>query len=217
MKSAACLRYGIKAKPCMESSRSDVCNQSEGEIHADAWCYAVALRLITYTLRVIPYQSFGLDRKKQVSRLAFFLAPPAGLEPATSWLTVMRSTDWAKEEYLIFVTFRCVGIDLFFRTVASQVSSAQQSLTSVFGMGTGGPSALETPTAFLKGESVSVRLERKTKIKLCVSIDLFSRSVARQVFSALQSLTSVFGMGTGGPSALETLTWSQFSVIFFAA
>ena len=29
----------------------------------------------------------------------FFLAPPAGLEPATSWLTVMRSTDWAKEEY----------------------------------------------------------------------------------------------------------------------
>ena len=28
--SAACLRYGIKAKPCMESSRSDVCNQSEG-------------------------------------------------------------------------------------------------------------------------------------------------------------------------------------------
>ena len=30
-----------------------------------------------------------------------FLAPPAGLEPATSWLTVMRSTDWAKEEYKI--------------------------------------------------------------------------------------------------------------------
>ena len=29
------------------------------------------------------------------------MAPPAGLEPATSWLTVMRSTDWAKEEYYI--------------------------------------------------------------------------------------------------------------------
>ena len=27
------------------------------------------------------------------------LAPRAGLEPATSWLTVMRSTDWANEEY----------------------------------------------------------------------------------------------------------------------
>ena len=28
-----------------------------------------------------------------------FLAPPAGLEPATTWLTVRCSTDWAKEEY----------------------------------------------------------------------------------------------------------------------
>ena len=40
----------------------------------------------------------------------------------------------------------CVGIDLFFRPVARQVSSAQVSLTSVFGMGTGGPSPLKTPT-----------------------------------------------------------------------
>ena len=36
MKSAACLRYGINAKRCMESSQSDAWNQSEGEIHADA-------------------------------------------------------------------------------------------------------------------------------------------------------------------------------------
>ena len=28
----------------------------------------------------------------------FFLAPPAGLEPATTWLTVRCSTYWAKEE-----------------------------------------------------------------------------------------------------------------------
>ena len=73
-------------------------------------------------------------------------------------------------------------------------------------MGTGGPSALETPTAFRLNGKRLVGFERKTKIKFCVSIDLFSRPVARQVFSALQSLTSVFGMGTGGPSALETLT-----------
>ena len=39
-----------------------------------------------------------------------------------------------------------------------------------------------------------------------VSVDLSSRAVASQVLSALQSLTSVFGMGTGGPSALITLT-----------
>ena len=31
--------------------------------------------------------------------MRFYLAPPTGLEPVTSWLTVMRSTDWAMEEY----------------------------------------------------------------------------------------------------------------------
>ena len=40
----------------------------------------------------------------------------------------------------------------------------------------------------------------------CVGTDLSSQSVARQVFSALMSLTSVFGMGTGGPSSLKTPT-----------
>ena len=42
----------------------------------------------------------------------------------------------------------------------------------------------------------------------CVGYELSSRSVARQVFSPQQSLTSVFGMGTGGPSALKSLTIS---------
>ena len=41
----------------------------------------------------------------------------------------------------------------------------------------------------------------------CVSIELSSRTVSRKVFSPLQSLTSVFGMGTGGPSAFVTLTY----------
>ena len=40
----------------------------------------------------------------------------------------------------------CVGENLFFRAVTSQVSSAPASLTSVFGMGTGGPSRQSTPT-----------------------------------------------------------------------
>ena len=39
-----------------------------------------------------------------------------------------------------------------------------------------------------------------------VGIELSSRTVSRKVFSPLQSLTSVFGMGTGGPSAFITLT-----------
>ena len=39
-----------------------------------------------------------------------------------------------------------VGLDLSFRTVSGEVLSALQSLTSVFGMGTGGPCALKEPT-----------------------------------------------------------------------
>ena len=45
-----------------------------------------------------------------------------------------------------------------------------------------------------------------TTAVFCVGIDLSSRSVSRQVLSALVSLTSVFGMGTGGPSPLKTPT-----------
>ena len=40
-----------------------------------------------------------------------------------------------------------------------------------------------------------------------VSTELSSRAVSRKVFSPLQSLTSVFGMGTGGPSAFVALTF----------
>ena len=40
-----------------------------------------------------------------------------------------------------------VGIFLFSQAVTSQVFSAPMSLTSVFGMGTGGPSLQSTPTA----------------------------------------------------------------------
>ena len=48
-------------------------------------------------------------------------------------------------------TLYYVGIYLSSRHVAMQVLSARQSLTSVFGMGTGGPSASITPTIrFLK-------------------------------------------------------------------
>ena len=39
-----------------------------------------------------------------------------------------------------------------------------------------------------------------------VGYELSSRVVSNEVLSPLQSLTSVFGMGTGGPSAFKTLT-----------
>ena len=44
--------------------------------------------------------------------------------------------------------FLCVGVYLSSRAVTSQVLSARVSLTTVFGMGTGGPSPLTTPTIF---------------------------------------------------------------------
>ena len=90
-------------------------------------------------------------------------------------------------------TLLYVGVELFSRAASHQVSSPLQSLTSVFGMGTGGPSALKTPT--------------------CVRVELSSRAASHQVFSPLQSLTSVFGMGTGGPSALKTRTYGAPSGI----
>ena len=47
---------------------------------------------------------------------------------------------------------------------------------------------------------------------LRVGSDLSSQTVSSQVFSALQSLTTVFGMGTGGPSALLEPTSRYLSV-----
>ena len=89
-----------------------------------------------------------------------------------------------------------------------------------------GPSGLEPPTSCLSGTRSNL-LSYEPMWLVCffhtrvlssgrklpsvllsyVSIELFSRTVARKVFSPLQSLTSVFGMGTGGPSAFVTLTF----------
>ena len=65
-------------------------------------------------------------------------------------------------------------------------------------MGTGGPCAVKTPTFSF------IRL--LFELSLEVGIDLFSRYASVQVSSAQHSLTSVFGMGTGGPCALKTPT-----------
>ena len=83
------------------------------------------------------------------------------------------------------------GVYLSSQAVSSQVFSAQRSLTSVFGMGTGGTSASSTPAD----------ANEKNKEKKKAGAYLFSQVVSNQVSSAQQSLTSVFGMGTGGTSA----------------
>ena len=46
---------------------------------------------------------------------------------------------------------------------------------------------------------------------------LSSRAVASQVLWAQMSLTTVFGMGTGGPSSLKTLTIKRLRLIFSSA
>lgn len=55
-------------------------------------------------------------------------------------------------------------------------------------------------------ESTHKEVKKKKRIKrdaffIDVGVDLSSREAALQVFSARVSLTTVFGMGTGGPSA----------------
>ena len=48
--------------------------------------------------------------------------------------------------------------------------------------------------------------EKRLLFSFCTGIALSSQAVASQVFSTLMSLTSVFGMGTGGSSSLLALT-----------
>ena len=90
-----------------------------------------------------------------------------------------------------------------------------------------GPSGLEPPTSCLSGTRSNLLSydpmwlvwffhtwyftvgEQISLLSLCVGIELFSRAASSQVFSPLQSLTSVFGMGTGGPSAFVTPTSLQ--------
>ena len=79
--------------------------------------------------------------KKALRFRKAFLVHHRGLEPRTHWLRVSCSTNWANGAYK-----REAGIYLFSQAVSSQLSSAQVSLTSVFGMGTGGTSPSSSPT-----------------------------------------------------------------------
>ena len=89
------------------------------------------------------------------------LVGPSGLEPPTSCLSGTRSNLLSYDPMWYSRTWcdkisqhsgmnpeHCVSIELFSRTVSRKVSSPLQSLTSVFGMGTGGPSAFVTPTIY---------------------------------------------------------------------
>ena len=79
----------------------------------------------------------GAKKRSHPSGWLLFLAPRAGFEPATLRLTAGCSA---------VELSRSVGVDLSSRAVARKVLSARTSLTTVFGMGTGGPSPQKTPT-----------------------------------------------------------------------
>ena len=102
------------------------------------------------------------------------MAAPVRLELTTLGLTVRCSTDWAKEQFpgcrLRQPFFLKSGDDLSSRSVSRQVLSARESLTSVFGMGTGG-SFLPLSPLWLY-----IRLSPHTYKFLCVSFFLSSFS-----------------------------------------
>ena len=77
------------------------------------------------------------------------MAPPVGFEPTTLRLTAECSTAELRRN-------KISGEDLLFRAVSSQVSSARESLTSVFGMGTGVASPLVSPEWL---EALGLRLQ----------------------------------------------------------
>ena len=116
------------------------------------------------------------------------LVGPSGLEPPTSCLSGTRSNLLSYEP--IRLSFPLAGGDDGIRThdplLAGQVLS-QLSYTPIWGRNCSSSSS-------------------------CVGLDLSSRIVSNEVLSALQSLTSVFGMGTGGPSAFVRPTIRFFRI-----
>ena len=143
------------------------------------------------------------------------MAPLVGLEPTTPWLTVRCSTDWAKEEYY--------GTDPFFipwltvRFTSENIVALRASIHSASKLLIFVISRRKTIlNCFSRSPTDWAKEEYKwwdtltCNVSQDVGYDLFFRSVSRQVFSALQSLTSVFGMGTGGPFALKTLTYELY-------
>ena len=70
------------------------------------------------------------------------MAAPGRLELSTLRLTAACSTDWAKGQWKVATTYP-PGVE-------AQVLSAWESLTSVFGMGTGGSSLLSSPPWYIR-------------------------------------------------------------------
>ena len=87
-------------------------------------------------------QRVALTSHTQRARIALRCCPArsGSLHPPLAALTFGAPT-----ELEVLIRKRKAGTYLFSQVVSNQVSSAQQSLTTVFGMGTGGTSASSAP------------------------------------------------------------------------
>ena len=97
------------------------------------------------TFSAIISLNHSLSKEKSTCFHKCFLAPQVGLEPTTTRLTAECSAiellrNIGKRSFCSAILMESGG-DLLSRAVSSQVSSALKSLTSVFGMGTGGTSS----------------------------------------------------------------------------
>ena len=135
--------------------------------------------------------------KSDMSKHVAFMAPLVGLEPTTCGLTVRRSTDWAKEEYLCWHY-------LFSRPVTRQLSSAQMCLTSVFGMGTGGPTSQSIPTQF-DGNNPSHICQKLIELLTPLNYSIIT-STCQYLFLILVTHTGFEPMLTAWEAAVLT-TW----------
>ena len=132
-----------------------------------------------------------------------FLVGPSGLEPPTSCLSGTRSNLLSYEPMWLVYSFTLELVEMM----------GFEPMTPCL-QGRCSPS-WATPPLFYEVCFSSPFLDFKESRyysalpSVNVSTELSSRTVSRKVLSPLQSLTSVFGMGTGGPSAFVALTILQ--------
>ena len=112
-------------------------------------CETTACSLLILTASQIP---FSIRRKTTACSLLILTASQILFSircktTVCSAIILNCFSDTGNDERLDLNLTSRVGVYLSSRTVSSQVFSARQSLTSVFGMGTGGPSAYFTPTS----------------------------------------------------------------------
>ena len=183
---------------------------------------------------------FSLLRKQKFHCELRSLVGPSGLEPPTSCLSGTRSNLLSYEPmWLVWIlftlelfTFALAKISLAceFHFCISKNFTLTLVKISLQALGLlGGDDGIRTHDPLLAGQVLSQLsytpikwfvvspFSRHSESGLLrspfvyVSIGLSSRTASREVLSPLQSLTSVFGMGTGGPSAFVTLTFADTS------